>query len=34
MTDLDVAGVGRLAQQVLDEVEVAVVGKRPALSSC
>jgi MoxR-like ATPase len=32
MTDLDVAGVGRLAQQVLDEVEVAVVGKRPALS--
>ena len=32
MTDLDVAGVGRLAQQVLDEVDVAVVGKRPALS--
>jgi MoxR-like ATPase len=32
MTDLDVAGVGRLAQQVLDEVDVAVVGKRPALT--
>jgi len=30
--DLDVAGVGRLAQQVLDEVDVAVVGKRPALA--
>ena len=32
MTDLDVAGVGRLAQQVLDEVDVAVVGKRPQLA--
>src|SRR3954451_5937408 len=32
MTDLDVAGVGRLAQQVLDEVDVAVVCKRPALT--
>jgi len=32
MTDLDVAGVGRLAQLVLDEVDVAVVGKRPALT--
>jgi MoxR-like ATPase len=32
VTDLDVAGVGRLARQVLDEVDVAVVGKRPALT--
>jgi MoxR-like ATPase len=32
MTELDVAGVGRLARQILDEVDVAVVGKRPALT--
>ncbi|HET7173306.1 MAG TPA: MoxR family ATPase [Nocardioidaceae bacterium] len=32
MTDLDLAGVSRLAGQVLDSVETAVVGKRQPLS--